>query len=395
MQIITKILEKNPCYTTGRKITVKGLMIHSVGCNQPNALVFVNRWNDESYSRACVHAFIDGNSGDVYQTLPWNHRGWHAGGSANNTHIGVEMCEPSTIKYTGGSTWKETSDGKNTQATVIRTYNSAVELFAKLCKDYNLDPLKKGVIISHNEGAKVSAASNHGDPEHIWSKFGITMDKFRWDIYTKMNEKVITRDKISDGNDDKVLYKVQVGAFSKKDNADKVKTDLLLDGFNGFITKVNNIYKVQVGAFAKRENAEAMLLKVKNKGYGDSFISNTSGAAQISQTEVLYEGSAASKKTLGEIAKEVLAGDWGNGEERKQKLEAAGYKYDDIRTTVNALLSGQKVSIGYNTKTVEEVAKEVIDGKYGNGEIRKQKLKAAGWDPTIVQAAVNKILKKK
>lgn len=395
MQIITKILEKNPCYITGRKIIVKGLMIHSVGCNQPNALVFVNLWNDESYSRACAHAFIDGNSGDVYQTLPWNHRGWHAGGSANNTHIGVEMCEPSTIKYTGGSTWKETSDGKNTQATVIRTYNSAVELFAKLCKDYNLDPLKKGVIISHNEGAKVGSASNHGDPEHIWGKFGITMDKFRWDIYTKMNEKVVTRDNISDGNDDKVLYKVQVGAFSKKDNADKVKTDLLLDGFNGFITKVNNIYKVQVGAFAKRENAEAMLLKVKNKGYSDAFISNTSGAAQISQTEVLYEGSAASKKTLGEIAKEVLAGDWGNGEERKKKLEAVGYKYEDVQTTVNALLSGQKVSTGYNTKTVEEVAKEVIAGKYGNGEIRKQKLKAAGWDPTVVQAAINKILKKK
>ena len=42
--------------------------------------------------------FIDANTGDIYQTLPWNHRGWHGGGSSNNTHIGVEMCEPAAIK---------------------------------------------------------------------------------------------------------------------------------------------------------------------------------------------------------------------------------------------------------------------------------------------------------
>ena len=93
----------------GRKITVKGLMLHSVGCPQPRASVFINSWNSPSYSNACVHSFIDGNDGTVYQTLPWNHRGWHCGsgskGSGNNTHIGVEMCEPACVKYTGGSSF--------------------------------------------------------------------------------------------------------------------------------------------------------------------------------------------------------------------------------------------------------------------------------------------------
>ena len=74
-------------------------MLHSVGCPQPSAAVFIKNWNSESYDRACVHGFIDGNDGTVYQTLPWNHRGWHGGGSSNNTHIGVEMCEPACIKY--------------------------------------------------------------------------------------------------------------------------------------------------------------------------------------------------------------------------------------------------------------------------------------------------------
>ena len=105
MKLVQSLLTKNPCYTAGRKITVKGLMLHSVGCPQPKASVFINSWNSPSYDNACVHGFIDGNDGTVYQTLPWNHRGWHCGsgskGSGNNTHIGVEMCEPACIKYTG------------------------------------------------------------------------------------------------------------------------------------------------------------------------------------------------------------------------------------------------------------------------------------------------------
>lgn len=89
MKLVESILTKNPCYTAGRKISVKGLMLHSVGCPQPSASVFIKNWNSASYDRACVHGFIDANDGTVYQTLPWDHRGWHAGGAANNTHIGV------------------------------------------------------------------------------------------------------------------------------------------------------------------------------------------------------------------------------------------------------------------------------------------------------------------
>ena len=69
-------------------------MLHSVGCNQPKASVFINSWNSASYDRACVHGFIDANDGTIYQTLPWNHRGWHCGsgskGSGNNTHKCLE-----------------------------------------------------------------------------------------------------------------------------------------------------------------------------------------------------------------------------------------------------------------------------------------------------------------
>ena len=197
MNLIQSFLTKNPCYTCGRTITPKGLMLHSVGCPQPSAAVFVRNWNKASYDRACVHAFIDANTGDVHQTLPWNRRGWHCAsgkkGSGNNTHIGVEMCEPACIKYTGGATFT-CSDPATAKAAVNRTYKAAVELFAMLCKQFNLDPLKDGVILSHKEGCARGIASNHGDPEHLWNQLGTgyTMNGFRAAVKAAMGAGGVT-----------------------------------------------------------------------------------------------------------------------------------------------------------------------------------------------------------
>ena len=184
MNLIQNYLIQSGCYKAGRTISVKGLMIHSVGCPQPKASVFMNNWNKQD-ANACVHAIIEPD-GDVYQLLPWEHRGWHCGGDGNNTHIGVEMTEPATIKYTSGASWTETGNGENTKAHVLATYKYAVELFAHLCQQYHLDPLADGVVISHSEGCKRGIASNHGDVEHLWSKFGISMGQFRKDIKAAM-----------------------------------------------------------------------------------------------------------------------------------------------------------------------------------------------------------------
>ena len=184
MNLIQNYLTESGCYKAGKHITVKGLMIHSVGCPQPKADVFLKNWNRAEAS-ACVHAIVEPD-GDVYQLLPWEHRGWHCGGGANNTHIGVEMTEPATIKYAGGASWAETGDGENTKNHVLATYRYAVELFAYLCRQFGLDPLADGVIISHSEGCKRGIASNHGDVEHLWSKFGLSMGQFRKDIKTVM-----------------------------------------------------------------------------------------------------------------------------------------------------------------------------------------------------------------
>lgn len=199
MKIVKSIMTKNPCYSKGYSMNPRGLMLHSVGTPQPSAEVFIKNWNSPYFESACVHGFIDGNSGTVYQTLPWNWHGWHAGGAANDTHIGVEMCEPSSIRYTTGASFafrgedeaERNASKAAAKAVAKRTYESAVELFAYLCKEFGFDPLKDGVILSHAEGNKRGIATAHADPEHLWRGLGLsyTMDGFRKDVKAAMNPK--------------------------------------------------------------------------------------------------------------------------------------------------------------------------------------------------------------
>ena len=96
------------------------------------------------------------------------------------------------------------------------------------------------------------------------------------------------------------------------------------------------------------------------------------------------------KKTNEEIAKEVIQGKWGNGKERKEKLQQAGYDYNAIQKLVNSMVNKKPT----NKKTNEEIAKEVIQGKWGNGKERKEKLQQAGYNYNTIQKLVNKMIKK-
>ena len=88
-------------------------------------------------------------------------------------------------------------------------------------------------------------------------------------------------------------------------------------------------------------------------------------------------GAAKPSKSVTEVAKEVLAGKWGNGDDRRNRLTAAGYNYNEVQAEVNRLASGGSSA---PKKSVDEIAKEVIAGKWGNGDDRKNRLVAAGYD---------------
>lgn len=171
VSIIEALVTNNRCYQIGTPLTPQGIMLHSVGCAQPSAAVFARSFNQyqPGGSSVCVHAFAQAD-GTVYQLLPWEMRGWHCGGTANSTHIGIEMTEPSA-----GVPYAEAAK------QITGTYRAAVALFARLCGVYGLDPLADGVIIGHAEGHRRGVASNHADPTYLWDTYGMgyTMDGFR------------------------------------------------------------------------------------------------------------------------------------------------------------------------------------------------------------------------
>lgn len=243
MQIIPAFVTQNKCYQAGAPLTPRGIMLHSVGCAQPSAAVFARSFNQYQPGGAsvCVHAFVQAD-GTVYQTMPWETIAWHCGGSANGTHIGIEMTEPASIAYTGyGGEWRDLNPAA-TEAHVRGTYAAAVELFAQLCTQYALDPLEDGVIISHAEGAARGIASAHADPTHLWRAFGLTMDGFRADVAATMSAKntgeeddMVRYDSIDDvpgWAQDTVRALMDAGALQGDDQG---RLDLSLDMIRGMV----------------------------------------------------------------------------------------------------------------------------------------------------------------
>lgn len=102
--------------------------------------------------------------------------------------------------------------------------------------------------------------------------------------------------------------------------------------------------------------------------------------------------SAPNKKSNEEIANEVIAGQWGNGNDRKNRLANAGYDYNTIQNIVNKKLNGSSSTTKNNTKSNETIAQEVINGAWGNGEDRKNRLTQAGYNYNVIQSIVNQKL---
>lgn len=93
------------------------------------------------------------------------------------------------------------------------------------------------------------------------------------------------------------------------------------------------------------------------------------------------------KKSIAEVAKDVIAGKYGNGAERQKKLEAEGYNYSEVQAEVN-----RQLGVTTTKKSIDEIAQEVINGKWGNGNDRKNRLTQAGYDYNAVQSKVNALL---
>ncbi len=120
-----------------------------------------NYFNEEN-RQASAHAFIDADS--ITQCIPWNHKAWHAGPTANSNRIGIEMC------YT-------TDSGKFQEI-----WKRATWLWAWLFINVIKQPVNADTLMSHNDVSNKWHETDHTDPIAYFAKFGKTMDDFRYAV---------------------------------------------------------------------------------------------------------------------------------------------------------------------------------------------------------------------
>lgn len=153
------------------------------------------------------------------------------------------------------------------------------------------------------------------------------------------------------------------------------------------VTQSSSLYRVrkswsdaksQKGAFRNFENAK----KCANANSGYS-VYDANGRS-------VYPVTSSQSKSIDTLAREVIAGNWGNGQDRVNRLTSAGYNYDAVQDRVNEILSGNASKPA--GKSIDTLAREVIRGDWGNGQDRKNRLERAGYDYTAVQRRVNELL---
>jgi len=215
------------------------------------------------------------------------------------------------------------SDKTHPYAINDKVYKALIELLVDICKRNDIPELKWKAdksLIGQPDKQNMTVhrwfANKSCPGDYIYNRLG--------QIASEVNAKLNSG---SPNVNPEILYRVQTGAFSKKANADAMLTKVKAAGFDTYMVKVDNLYKIQVGAFSKKTNADAMAAKLKAAGF-DTYITTKSGTAVISS----------SKKSIDEIAREVIQGLWGNGQDRKDRITKAGYDYSAVQKRVNELL---------------------------------------------------------
>lgn len=251
-----------------------------------------------------------GKDGDVALIVDEANRSWCSSSNANDQRAITIECA---------------SDTKHPYAFTDKCYNKLVDLCEDICRRYG----KKKLLWFGDKTKTLSYAPKSDEmvlTVHRW--FAAKACPGDW-MYNRMGELAITVTNRLGGNTvpTGTLYHVQVGAYSKKENADNMLKKVKSAGFDAFV-KHDTLYRVQVGAYSQKANADAMLKKVQAAGF-DAFISKSLAAPTPTEPP---------KKSVDEIAREVIRGLWGNGQERKDRLTAAGYDYNAVQNRVNELL---------------------------------------------------------
>ncbi len=188
MEYKVRHMTRNDCYTAGRKIKPTGIVVHSTATPGVMAAAWFSRWNKsvragEMERSVCAHMFLDDK--EAWEYLPINpergeaHRSWLHGGSANNTHLGFEMCEPGGFTYRYPGAIQVGYDVAKNQAYFDAVYKNAVAMCVKWCREFGI---KVENIIDHAEGSRMGICSASADVGHWFPKHGKSMNTLRADV---------------------------------------------------------------------------------------------------------------------------------------------------------------------------------------------------------------------
>jgi len=267
-----------------------------------------------------------GNDGEIVLSVAEENRAWTSANQEND-------CQAITIEVSNcenGGDWR-VSDA---------AWNSLVKLCVDICKRYNFrliyDGTKNGSLTRHNMFVATSCPG-----PYLQSRFQELADT----VNAQLDEKVESTPSVP----------------SERKSNETIAQEVI-QGLWG--------------------NGEDRRNRLISAGYNYQTI-------QDIVNSLMNSHSLNTKKSNEQIAQEVLAGVWGNGEDRKNRLQSAGYNYNEVQAKVNALCN-VKVS---NRKSNETIAREVIQGLWGNGDTRRVKLSQAGYDFNAIQSIVNRLLK--
>lgn len=296
----------SPNKTSPRNHAIDRITPHCV-VGQLSAESICGCFTSPSRQASCNYGI--GTDGRVSLCVEEKDRSWCSSSSANdNRAVTIECASDKTAPY----------------AMTDAVYESLISLCTDICRRNG-----KSKLIWLGDKDKTLAYEPKDDEMvitvHRW--FANKSCPGDW-LYSRLSDLAarVTANLGGGKSDTGVLYRVQTGAFSVKDNADKMLAKVKAAGFDTYMVKVNGLYKIQVGAYSVKANADAMAAKLKAAGF-DTYITTEQGEA------------VNTKKSVEEVAREVIAGNWGNGQERVKRLTADGYDFDTVQAKVNALLN--------------------------------------------------------
>ena len=214
------------------------------------------------------------------------------------------------------------SDSKYPYAINDAVYKTLIELCADICKRNNIKELKWKA-----DKSLIGQVDKQNMTVHRWFAKKSCPGQYIYERLGQIAEEVNKKLKASEVT---VLYRVQTGAFLNKSYADAMLAKVKTAGFSTYMVQTGKMYRVQVGAYKVRANAEKMAKRLKAAGF-NTYITTVSGTPVA----------ASAKKSINEIAREIVLGKWGNGSDRKNRLIKAGYTQDEItqiQKKVNELL---------------------------------------------------------